>query len=100
MLVVKNLPANAGGIRDADSVPGSGRFLGGEHSNPLQCSFLENPLDRGTKSQARLKHKESDTTEVTRAHTRNKGLSMKIKGLIQEEDITTVNVCAPSIGAP
>jgi len=37
---------------------------------------------------------------VTHAHTRDKGLSMKIKGLIQEEDITTVNVYAPSIGAP
>ena len=46
------------------------------------------------------RNKESGTTEVTHAHTRDKGLSMKIKGLIQEEDITTVNVYAPSIGAP
>ena len=28
-LVVKNLPANAGDIRDAGSIPGSGRSLGG-----------------------------------------------------------------------
>ena len=46
------------------------------------------------------RNKESGMTEVTHAHTRDKGLSMKIKGLIQEEDITTVNVYAPSIGAP
>ena len=34
-LVVKNLPANAGDIRDAGSIPGSGRVLGGGHSSPL-----------------------------------------------------------------
>jgi len=45
--VVKNLPANAGDIRDSSSVPGSGRSLGGSHSNPLQYSCLENPMDRG-----------------------------------------------------
>ena len=46
-LVVKNLPANAGDIRDAGSTPGSGRSLGGGHGNPLQYSCLDNPLDRG-----------------------------------------------------
>ena len=35
-LVVKNLPANSGDIRDAGSIPGSGRSLGGGHGNPLQ----------------------------------------------------------------
>ena len=34
-LVVKNLPANAGDIRDMGSIPGSGRSPGGEHGNPL-----------------------------------------------------------------
>ena len=34
-LVAKNLPANAGDIRDAGSIPGSGRSLGGGHGNPL-----------------------------------------------------------------
>ena len=33
--------------RDAGSVPGSGRFPGGGHGNPLQYSCLENPMDRG-----------------------------------------------------
>ena len=28
-------------------IPGSGRSPGGQHSNPLQYSFLENPMDRG-----------------------------------------------------
>ena len=47
VLVVKNLPANAGDIRDAGSVPGSGRSPGGGHGNPVQYSCLENPVDRG-----------------------------------------------------
>ena len=36
VLVVKNLPANAGDIRDSGSIPGSGRSPGGGHGNPLQ----------------------------------------------------------------
>ena len=46
-LVVKNLPANAGDIRDVGSIPGSGRSPGGEHGNPLQYSRQENPMDSG-----------------------------------------------------
>ena len=46
-LVVKNLPANVGDIRDVGSIPGSGTSPGGGHSNPHQCSYLENPMDRG-----------------------------------------------------
>ena len=48
VLVVKNLPANAGDIRDSGSVPGLGRSSGGGNGNPLQYSCLENPMDRGT----------------------------------------------------
>ena len=47
VLVVKNPPANAGDVRDAGSLPGSGRSPGGGDGNPLQCSCLENLLDRG-----------------------------------------------------
>ena len=63
-LVVKNLPANAGDVRDLVLIPGSGRFPGGGHGNPLQYSCLENPMNREawqatvhgvTKSQTRLK---------------------------------------------
>ena len=45
--MVKNPPANAGNIRDAGSIPGLGRSPGGGHSNPLQYSCLEKPMDRG-----------------------------------------------------
>ena len=44
---VKNPPANAGDIRDMGSIPGLERSPEGGHSNPLQCSCLENPIDRG-----------------------------------------------------
>ena len=43
VLVVKNLPANAG---DAGVIPGSRRSLGGRHSNLLQYSCPENLMDR------------------------------------------------------
>ena len=46
VLVVKNPPTDAGDTRGMGSVPGSGRFPGGGHDNPLQCSCLENPTDR------------------------------------------------------
>ena len=46
MLLVKKLPANAGGIRDVGLIPESGRSPGERHSNPLQYSSLENPRDR------------------------------------------------------
>ena len=60
---MKNPPARVGDARDSGSVPGLGRSLGEENSNPLQCSCLENPIDRGawwattcgvTKSQTQL----------------------------------------------
>ena len=47
VLVVKNLPASAGDIRDTGSILGSGRSPGRRNSNPLQYSCLENPMDRG-----------------------------------------------------
>ena len=47
VLVVKNLPANAGDVRYTGSIPGLGRSPGRGHGNPLQYSCLENPTDRG-----------------------------------------------------
>ena len=47
-LVVKNLPADARDIRDAGSIPGSVISPGGGLGNPLQYSYLKNPMDRGT----------------------------------------------------
>ena len=40
VLVVENLPANAGDIRDVDLILGLGRSPGGRHGNPLQCACL------------------------------------------------------------
>ena len=47
VLVIKNSPSNAGDLRDIGSIPGPERSLGGGHGNPLQYSFLDNPMDRG-----------------------------------------------------
>ena len=47
MLVVKNLPASAGDVRDLGSIPWLGRCPGEENGNPHQYSCQENPMDRG-----------------------------------------------------
>ena len=47
MLVVKNLPANAGDVRDMGLITGSGRSPGGGNGNLLQYSGLDNTMDRG-----------------------------------------------------
>ena len=44
-LVVKNLPANAGDIKDMGWIPGLGRSPGEGQGNPLQYSGLENSTD-------------------------------------------------------
>ena len=46
MLVVKNLLANARDLRDMGLISESRRYSGGGNGNPLQYSFLENPMDR------------------------------------------------------
>ena len=42
----KEPPASAGDVRDMGAIPGLGGSSGGGHSNPLQYSCLENPMDR------------------------------------------------------
>ena len=63
--MVKNLPADAGDLRDLGLIPELGRSPGGGNGNPLQYSCLQNPMDRGAwqvtvygfgKSQIGLKH--------------------------------------------
>ena len=46
VLVVENTPTNAGDMRDEGSIPGLGKSPEGGHSNPFQCSGLENPRGR------------------------------------------------------
>ena len=45
--MVKTLPANAGDVRDAGSIPGLGRFPGEGNGDLLQYSCLKNSMDRG-----------------------------------------------------
>ena len=69
---IKNPPANAGDIRDAGSIPGSGRSPGGGHGHLPQYSCLENPMDRGAWGDAVHGVTESDTMEaikLTHTHT-------------------------------
>ena len=76
-LVVKD-PPNAGNIRDTSSIPEWRRPPGGGHSNPLQYSCLENPVNRGawratihrfTKSWTRLKQLSMHVHTHTHTHT-------------------------------
>ena len=59
--MIKNLPVNAGDVRVVGSIPGSVRSPGEGTGNPLQYSYLENPINRrehpvhgGAKSWTRL----------------------------------------------
>ena len=64
----KEPTSSAGDLRDTGSIPGSGRYPSqGGHGTPLQCSCLENPMDRGVWR--------SVVHRVTNSHTRLKWLS-------------------------
>jgi len=76
-LVVKNLPANEGEVKDPGFIPGLGRSPGGGQGNPLRYSCLENPMDRGawratvhkvTKSQTRPKRLSTDACMTSLNH--------------------------------
>ena len=63
--MVKNMPANAGDIRDAGSIPGSGRSPGGRHGNPLHPNPFLPGESHGQRSLVGYNpqgHTESDTT--------------------------------------
>ena len=79
--MAKNPPANAGDARDRGSIPGLGRSTGGGHGNPLQCSCLENLLDRGTRR--------SIVHRAAKSHTRLKQLSLHISSLFSDSMIIT-----------
>ena len=63
-LVVKNPPANAGDAKDVGLIPGLERSPGGGHGNPLQYSYLENPMHRGAWQAVVPRVTELDTTEA------------------------------------
>ena len=60
--MVENSSVNAGDTGDAGSIPGSGRSPGEGNGDPLQYSWLGNPMDRGYSLWG---HKELDTTEYS-----------------------------------
>ena len=64
-LVVKNLPANAGDVRDVGSLPQLGRSPEEGNGFPLQYSWLGNSMDRGAWQATVHGVAESDMTEVT-----------------------------------
>ena len=64
--VVKNLPANAGDVRDTGLIPGSGRSPRGGHGNPLQYSCLWNPMNRGAWQATVHRVSELDATEAAK----------------------------------
>ena len=63
VLVVKNLHANSGDIRDSSPVSGLGRSPGRGHGRPFQYFCLKNPMDRGT--WWATVHAELDMTEAS-----------------------------------
>ena len=65
VLVVKNLPVNAGDIKDVGSISGLGRSPGEGHGNPLQYSCLENHMDRGVWQAIVHRDAELNMTEMT-----------------------------------
>ena len=65
VLLIKNLPANAGDPGDMGLIPGPGGPLGGGHGNPLWYSCLENPMNRGDWHATGLRVAELDMTEET-----------------------------------
>ena len=78
------------------SIPGSGRSPGGGHSNQLQCSCLENPMDRGAwraTVQRVAKHWTRLKRLSTRAHMSSKiGLknSLKASSSIKGQKLTSL----------
>ena len=66
VLVVKNQPVKAEDVRDMGSIRGSRKYPGRGQSNPLQCSYLENPMDKEAwRAAVQWACKESNTTEVS-----------------------------------
>ena len=73
VLVVRNLPANAGDVKRCRFIPWVRKIPGGGHSNSLQYSCLENPHgQRSLLGYSPWSHKESDTVErlSTAQHSR------------------------------
>ena len=67
--MVKNPPANAGDERHSGLILGWGISPGVGSDSPLQYSYLENSIDRGTWWSSLWDRKESDMTDHVCVHT-------------------------------
>ena len=95
VLVVKNPAANAGDVTDAGSIPGLGSSPAGGQGTPLQYSYLENPIDRGTwlatvhriaKSWTRLKQFSTHTHHWKSGHFESETLSFHCVWLLVQPE--------------
>ena len=75
-LVVKNLPAYAGGARHSSLIPGSERSPGEGNGNPHQYSCLENPMDRGAR-QATVHGVAKSRTRLTQFSNLSEGKTLR-----------------------
>ena len=92
MPVVKNLPANAGDLKDAGSILEAGRSPGGGHGNPLHYSCLENPMDRG--AWRAMVH------GVAKSQTRLKRLSTHTQGKVERGKVSKKNMKRAQMNSP
>ena len=84
---MKNPPASAG---DTRSIPGSGRSPGEGNGTPVQCSCLENPMDRGAWW--------ATVHSVTRSQTRTEQLNPHTQPLKRELIILVARPSFPTSG--
>ena len=75
-LVVKNLPANSGDVRDTGSITESRRSPGGGHGNPLQYSSGESKGQRSLAGSVDLivhevAERRTRLSDLARAHMRD-----------------------------
>ena len=80
--LVKNPPANKGAARNT----ASGRSAGEGNGNPLQCSCLGNPMDRGAWWATVHGVIEANLTECTHAHTHTQNVRINTENLMTYKD--------------
>ena len=88
--------------RDSSSIPGSGRSPGGDHGSPLQCSCLENPMDRGAWRVTLHRSGHRVRLHIPQSWTQLKRLSMHTHYPFAIKIISTVTCPAqsfPALGA-
>ena len=92
--MVKNLPPNAGNVKDEGLIPGLGRSPGRGHGNRLQYSCLENPYGQSSLVGYSLwGHKETDTTEWQAQHSTKVEAKVCMFSLIENESFENRDFC-------